>query len=315
MISPQMRRGFLGVIAVAVLSLAAGQSYAGSLLAWIAIAAVLASSLRFVMLIGELNFAVAAFFGIGAYTAGVTTTAWSLPFGVALLAAGLAALVVSVLFGYVTLRVKGPYFLLIGFAFTEAMRIAYTRSNWLGGNSGMVGVFPPEQLTGYFTTFVVVVAGALVLALLRVEHSHLGRVFKAIRDNDSVVRSVGIPVHLMKVLCFCMASFATGVAGALHAFANNVISPADFGFLLSTFALAYLKVGGEQHSLGPIAGAALLVLLASLAQTFGSSEHIFYGAAIVIGVLFLPDGLTGLVADWWKRRGAGGAATSPEDAR
>ncbi|MFY2834655.1 branched-chain amino acid ABC transporter permease [Achromobacter xylosoxidans] len=290
-------RNALTALTLAVaLGLALGTGYGASLLTWIAIAAALASSLRFVLLIGELNFAVAAFFGLGAYASGVATTLWDLPFWLALLASGLLALAVSAVFGYITLRVKGPYFLLIGFAFTEAMRILYTRSEWLGGNSGMVGIFPPNWLADRFPAFVVLVCGLLILGLIRIERSHLGSVFVAIRDNDSVVRSVGIPVHLTKVLCFCIASFVTGVAGALQAFSNNVISPLDFSFLLSTFALAYLKVGGEGHPAGPVLGAAILVLLASAAQSFGGGEHIFYGAAIVIGVLFMPRGLIGLAA-------------------
>ncbi|MBN3776654.1 branched-chain amino acid ABC transporter permease [Burkholderia sp. Ac-20345] len=292
------RYGLPAVVLAALLSVAAGSGYAGNLVIWIAIAAMMASSLRFVLLIGELNFAVAAFFGLGAYASGAATTLWQLPFAISLLASGVVALLVSAVFGYVTLRVKGPYFLLIGFAFTEALRILYTRSEWLGGNSGMVGIFPPALLGDCFPTFVVAVAGVLILLLAWIEHSHVGRVFVAIRDNDNVVRSVGIPVHAMKVLCFCIASFVTGIAGALQAFSNNVISPLDFGFMLSTFALAYLKVGGERHALGPVVGAVLLVLLASVAQRFGGGEQIFYGAAIVFGVLFMPDGVTG----WLARR-------------
>lgn len=288
------RNGGLILILAALLSLALGAGYGASLITWIAIAAAMASSLRFVLLIGELNFAVAAFFGLGAYASGVTATLWELPFWASLLASGVLALLVSAVFGYITLRVKGPYFLLIGFAFTEAMRILYTRSEWLGGNSGMVGIFPPQWLSEHFPTFVVALCGLLILGLARIEHSHLGRVFVAIRDNDSVVRSVGIPVHLTKVLCFCIASFVTGIAGSLQAFSNNVISPLDFSFLLSTFALAYLKVGGEGHPAGPVLGAAILVLLASLAQSLGGGEHIFYGAAIVVSVLFMPQGLIGL---------------------
>jgi branched-chain amino acid transport system permease protein len=297
-----LARGLAAVLAATLASLVAS-GYSASLITWIAIAAVLASTLRFVLLIGELNFAVAAFFGLGAYAAGVAATIWNLPFVVALVAGGLVALAASAVFGYVTLRVKGPYFLLIGFAFTEVMRILYTRSNWLGGNSGLVGIFPPTGLSQYFPTFVVAVASLLIFALALIERSHLGRLFHAIRDNENVVRSVGLRVHWIKVLCFCIASFVTGLAGALHAFANNVISPPDFGFLLSTFALAYLKVGGERHPLGPVAGAVLLVLLGSWAQGLGGSEHIFYGAAIVMAVLFLPEGLTGAAAKWWGRRG------------
>jgi branched-chain amino acid transport system permease protein len=291
----------LAVLAAAGLAFAL-RGYASSLLTWIAIAAVLASSLRFVLLIGELNFSVAAFFGLGAYAAGASTTLWNAPFMLAIIAGAMVALLASAVFGFVTLRVKGPYFLLIGFAFTEVMRIVYTRSSWLGGNSGMVGIFPPEWLAAYYPAFVVALAGLLILGLALVERSHAGRLFTAVRDNENVVRSVGIRVHWVKVACFCIASMVAGVAGALQAFANNVISPPDFGFLLSTFALAYVKVGGEEHPLGPVLGAVLLVLLASWAQSMGGGELIFYGAAIFISVIFMPGGIAGLVQKWTGRK-------------
>ena len=90
----------------------------------------------------------------------------------------------------------------------------------------------------------------------------------------------------------------------MHAYANNVISPLDFGFMLSTFALAYLKVGGEDSPLGPVIGAVLLVGIASWAQSMGGSEHILYGLAIVLSVLFMPKGLMGLLER--LRAGRGG---------
>lgn len=281
-----------------------GSGYTGSLVVWMAIAAVLAASLRFVLLIGELNFASAAFFGIGAYCTGYIVNTVELPFMATLALSGLLALVVSIVFGCITLKVKGPYFLLIGFAFTEALRILYTRTDMLGGNSGLVGIFPPKWLDAYYQYFATVLCFALILGLLAIERSHLGKIFIAIRDNENVVRSVGNRVFLTKVVCFAMASAVAGLAGSLHAFANNVISPLDFGFMLSTFALAYLKVGGEDSPLGPVVGAVLLVGIASWAQSLGGSEHILYGLAIVLSVLFMPKGLMGLAG--WLRAGRGG---------
>lgn len=287
--------GLVACFAVfAVASAFVGGGYASTLILWIAVAMLSASSMRFVLLIGELNFATAAFYGLGAYSAGVASTTFDAPFVVALLAGGLVAALVSALFGFVTLKTKGPYFLLIGFAFTEVMRLVYSRSNALGGNSGMVGIFPPTAIASWFPTVAVVIAGIVVVALYAVERSSLGKLFIAIRDNDQVVQSVGISVHGIKVTCFVIASFAAGIAGSLHAFANNVISPADFGFLLSTFALAYLKVGGEDSVFGPVAGAVLLVLLGSVAMGLGTGEHIFYGGAIVLAVLAMPKGIVGL---------------------
>ncbi|MFT3780096.1 MAG: branched-chain amino acid ABC transporter permease [Ottowia sp.] len=273
-----------------------GGSYTGSLMVWMALAAALASSLRFVLLIGELNFASAAFYGIGAYCTGTIANTVDWPFFVTLVLSSLLALGVSIVFGGITLKVKGPYFLLIGFAFTEAMRLLYTRTDALGGNSGLVGIFPPMWLDPYYKYFATALCFALILGMLAIERSHLGKIFIAIRDNENVVRSVGNRVFLTKVVCFAIASAVAGLIGSLHAYANNVISPLDFGFMLSTFALAYLKVGGEDSPLGPVIGAVLLVGVASWAQSMGGSEHILYGAAIVLSVLFMPKGLMGALS-------------------
>lgn len=287
---------WLGGIAAAVAAtLLVRDPYIASVVNLIAIAALVAVSLRFVMLMGELNFATAAFVGIGAYTAGATITILQWPFVVALLLGGVVAALVSIVFGYVTLRTKGPYFLLIGFAFTEAVRILYSKTPMLGGTSGMIGIFPPQALDAWMTTFIMAVSGLLILALYGLERSDFGKVLIAIRDNESVARTVGLNILLIKIACFAAASFAAGIAGSLHAFANNVISPGDFGFLLAAFALAYVKVGGEDNIIGPIVGAALLVVLGSYALGLGGDEHIFYGAAIVLAVLLLPEGITGLV--------------------
>jgi branched-chain amino acid transport system permease protein len=271
-------------------------AYSANLATWMALAALSASSLRFVTLIGELNFAIAAFYGIGAYGAGSALTLFELPFPVALLAGGIVALAVSFAFGYITLKTKGPYFLLIGFAFTEVMRILYTRSDWLGGNSGMIGIFPPEAFGQFFPAFAICVCSVLILLLYLIERSHFGKVLTAIRDNDNAVLSVGINVHMVKVACFCIGSFAAGIGGALHSFTNNVISPGDFGFLMATFALAYLKVGGEESPFGPVLGAILLVSLGNVAIGMGAGEHVFYGAAIVLSVLLMPKGVAGVMS-------------------
>lgn len=286
----------LTVVVAGIATLAVTPGYSANLIMWIAIAVLMAASLRFVLLIGELNFATAAFVGLGAYSAGVSTTILQWPFAVALLLSGVVAAAIGFVFGFITLKTKGPYFLLISFAFTEVVRLVYTKAQWLGGNSGMVGIFPPQYLEAFYITFVVVLVGVLLIALYAIEQSHLGKCFVAIRDNDQVVQSVGVNVHLTKVACLCIGAFAAGIAGGLSAFVNNVISPGDFGFLLSVFALAYLKVGGEDSPLGPVTGAILLVLLSSVALGLGAGEHVFYGLAIILSVLLLPKGVVGLLS-------------------
>lgn len=295
---------WLGGIAIVLAGTAfVRDPYIASVVNLIAIGALTAASLRFVMLMGELNFATAAFVGIGAYATGATLTILNWPFLLALLAGGAMAGLVSIVFGYVTLRTKGPYFLLIGFAFTEAIRILYSKSIMLGGTSGMVGIFPPMVLDGWVPTFIVAVAALVIFGLYVLERSDFGKILTAIRDNENVARTVGLNILLVKITCFAAASAAAGVAGSLHAFANNVISPGDFSFLVAAFALAYVKVGGEGSIVGPLLGTALLVVLGSYALGLGGGEHIFYGAAIVLAVLLLPHGITGLVSG--KRAPAG----------
>ncbi|HYM98862.1 MAG TPA: branched-chain amino acid ABC transporter permease [Aestuariivirgaceae bacterium] len=282
-----------GGIAIAT-TLLASDAYAISVINLVAIAALTAASMRFVMLIGEVSFATAAFVGLGAYGAGVATTILQWPFPIALLLGPIVVIAVSIIFGAITLRVKGPYFMLIGFAFAEAVRIAFSKTALIGGTSGMVGIFPPRFMDPWLPTFVMAVVVLFLVALYAIEKSDFGKVLIAIRDNENVAKTVGINVLFCKVACFAIASFCAGVAGSLHAFVNNVISPGDFSFLLAVFALTYVKVGGQSSIVGAVGGAIIFVLLGSYALGLGAAEPLFYGSAIVLAILLMPDGLAGV---------------------
>jgi len=268
-------------------------TYTQQLLMWSALNAVLAVALRFMLLVGETNIATGAFYGLGAYAAAVCTTKWHLPFPIALLAGGIVATAIGALFGIITLRTKGPYFMLISFAFTEVVRLIYTRIEWLGGNSGMIGVFPPQMLDAWMPALTLLLCGSLILIMYFFEMSNLGRVFKAIENNDAVVETVGLDVMQIKLLCLVISAFALGVAGANHAFVYNVISPGDFSYLVPVFALAYVKIGGDSHVGGAIIGAVLLTVLAQMLQGSGALQHILFGGAIIASMLVLPDGIWG----------------------
>jgi branched-chain amino acid transport system permease protein len=204
-------------------------------------------------------------------------------------------MLMSVVFGYVTLRTKGPYFMLISFAFTEVVRLIYTQSDIIGGNSGMIGIYPPRWLDPYYSLLVVTITTLLVGAMFWLERGPFGRLLKAIQNNDAVVESVGIDVQKTKIMCLALASFSAGIGGALFAHANRIISPGDFSFLLAVYALAYVKIGGEAHAAGAIVGAIALTLLNQYVISFGHFEHLLFGGAIVIAMLVLPSGILGAV--------------------
>jgi branched-chain amino acid transport system permease protein len=290
-----------GLAAVAGTQLAQ-DAYTISVVNLVFIAMLMSAAMRFVMLIGEMSFASAAFIGIGAYGAGIATTMLDWPFLIAMVAGPVVVIFVSIAFGLITLRVKGPYFMLIGFAFSEAVRIGFSKVDAIGGTSGMIGIFPPNALNDYLQTFVAAVSMLLLYGLYRIEKSDFGRTLSAIRDNDNIVKTVGINVLHTKVACFAIASFCSGVVGSLMAFTNNVISPGDFSFMIANFALAYVKVGGESSIFGAMGGAVFLVLLGSYALGLGAGEQLFYGSAIVLAILLMPQGFVGIVKNWQLRR-------------
>lgn len=296
---PSDKGGLFACVVCAFMAIAfvlvSNDTYYVQVVVWIATNALLAAALRFVLLIGEINIATAAFFGIGAYAAAGSSTLFGLPLAVSLVTAPIIAGILSAVFGWITLRTKGPYFLLISFAFTEVVRLIYTKSDSVGGNSGIVGVFGPLALDPWFPAIVVGLLLALLFVLYAIERSHIGRLFKAIRNNEDIPRSVGINVMAVKVSCVAIAGAALGLAGGLHAFTNHVVTPGDFTFFVAVLALTYVKIGGDSHILGSVLGAALMTLISQWLLGFGVQENIFYGATIIIAMLLMPRGLIGVV--------------------
>jgi branched-chain amino acid transport system permease protein len=266
-------------------------AYVAQIVVWVSINIILACSLRVMLLVGEVNLAVGGFFGVGAYVAAVAFLMPGLPMLVSILLGALAAGLFSLPFGYVTLRTSGHYFMLISFALTEVLRLTYTKSTLLGGNSGLVGMYPDIKA---FPLLVLAFSAATFAGFYLLDRSHLGRIFLAVAQNEKVVRSVGLHVSRIKLLCLVISSGAAGFAGSLFSFANTVIAPGDFGFMLSIYALAYVKIGGQSHAAGTVVGTVLLFALAQLAILYGAQDMLIYGAALLVAMLLMPEGIIGL---------------------
>jgi branched-chain amino acid transport system permease protein len=186
--------------------------------------------------------------------------------------------------------------MLIGFAFTEVVRLGATRIDYIGGNSGMVGIYAPQSIDPWMPALCVATCYLVVLGLYLLERSSFGLLLKATRNNEKVVESVGLSTLHIKLACFCTAAFAIGVAGSIHAYSYHVISPGDFGFLVPVYALAYVKVGGERHVLGAVIGACFLTVVAQMVQGTGSLQYIIFGGVIVITMLGLKGGILQLLS-------------------
>jgi branched-chain amino acid transport system permease protein len=133
----------------------------------------------------------------------------------------------------------------------------------------------------------------VVVALYWVETSTLGLLFRAIRNHEPLVQAVGVNVRGVKIACLAIASTAIGLSGGLQAYANSVIAPGDFSFLLSVYALAYVKFGGDGSVIGACAGAVVLTVISQYMLGLGSDQTILFGGALLAGLLVMPRGLYG----------------------
>jgi branched-chain amino acid transport system permease protein len=312
MLSDRYNQLFLLLVAASIVyCLTDPTAFFVQVILWATLAAVIGSCIRFVMLVCELNVGTAAFYGIGAYTSGCLFTLFGVPFAFTLVAAGLMGGLVAVVFGYVTMRTSGPYFMLISFAFAEIFRMLVVKADFLGGNNGIVGLFVPMAFESYYAATVVALSAIMIAVMAYLECSPLGKIFAAIKSREAVARSVGINVLAMRVLCLVISSVVAAMAGSLHAFTTHVITPNDFTFMLSVFALAYVKLGGEDHPIGPVLGAIILTLVAQYLISFGAYQQLFFGAVIAVAMLILPDGLIGRLMDFaraFRREGMSRAA-------
>ncbi|ACD20760.1 branched-chain amino acid ABC transporter permease [Paraburkholderia phytofirmans] len=298
----------VALFAAAIAWLAVSEpSYLTQLVVWSAINAVLAAGMRFVLLIGETNMASGAIYGFAAYVTAIAVTNGFDVVPLVVVTAAIAAGVLGLLFGWVTLRVKGPYFMLIGFAFTEVVRLAYTRIDYVGGNSGMVGIYAPMSLDRWMPALCVGICYLLVSGFFVAEKSSFGLLMRAIRNNDKVVETLGVSALRVKLVCFCIAALAVGAAGAIHAYSYHVISPGDFSFLIPVYALAYAKVGGERHIVGSVIGAIFLTVVAQVVQGAGALQYVLFGGVIILTMLGVRGGMLDMLG--WvacrRRRRAG----------
>lgn len=285
-----------------------------------AIYAVAVLGLHFLMgLSGQLSLAQGAFFGLGAYTAAILSTRYDLPFGITMSATVVAGLVIGLLLGYLTLRLVGHYLALATIGFAVIAHIVFLQ--WrpvTNGPDGISGVQSPTIGTMVFDQnfyyFYIVWAFLVVLGLIgwKLKRSRVGRAWLAIREDELAAASSGINVLNYKVLAFTLSTVYGGIAGGLYAHGlTHYISPDNFLFELSVTMLVMLLLGGQGSVIGAIIGAMLVTALPESLRFLDQYYLVVYGALVVLLVIYLPQGLWGLVEDRVARRRRGRRAGVP----
>jgi branched-chain amino acid transport system permease protein len=273
---------------------------------------------------GQVSLGHAAFFGLGAYAAALLGTRWDASPWLGLLVGAVLSTAVGLAIGYLSNRLRGPYFVLATIAFSQVLLIVASR--WRGFTAGSEGIPVPFR-PGFWTLGIadkrvwvyIVLALALGVYLVErwLERSRRGYQLAAVREDEDAALSLGVAARRLKVAAIAGSAALTAACGALWAQYVGFVDPIYvFSVDLSVrFALAAI-IGGLGTALGPFLGAALVTALETyLRAHFGGIGAglvgiylVIYGGALILVVRFAPQGLVGWLGDRWRRRAAGAAA-------
>jgi branched-chain amino acid transport system permease protein len=273
---------------------------------------------------GQISLGHSAFFGLGAYAAALLGTRWELSPWLGLAVGAAVATAIGLVIGYLSNRLRGPYFVLATIAFSQVLLIVGSR--WRGFTAGSEGIPVPFR-PGFWTLgiadkrvwvwIVLALAALAYLVQLYLERARRGYQLAAVREDEDAALSLGVPARRLKVAAICVSAALTAACGAWWAQYIGFVDPFYvFSVDLSVkFALAAI-IGGLGTALGPFLGAALATTVESyLRAQFGGIGAglvgiylIVYGCALIVMVRWVPQGLVGWIGDRRRRRAVGGAA-------
>jgi branched-chain amino acid transport system permease protein len=258
---------------------------------------------------GQFSLGHGGFFAIGAFTAAILSThGW--PFWLDVPAGGVVAAVAGLIVGIPVLRLSGPYFAIATLAFGLLVADVLGTANWAQGRTGIT--LNPPMLGGYtfsttdFFWVVLVVLAAGVFVAANVRGGATGRAFAALRDAQPAAQAGGIDSARYRVIAFAISTLYAGIAGGLYAHWSGYINASSFDLSLSILFIAMIVIGGLDSVVGSVLGAAFLTALQEALQNAGHAElaNPLYGAIIVVALLFLPRGLSGVAGLVQRRRRA-----------
>jgi branched-chain amino acid transport system permease protein len=256
---------------------------------------------------GVLSFGHAAYFGLGAYGAGLTLKYVAASTPLAILAGTLLGGIAGTLFGLLLVRRRGVYFAMVTIAFGQVcFYIAYKWDSFTGGYDGLRGFIRAPLDFGLFKVditnngtlfyyFVLAVFGLAAGLQALILKSPFGRTMLAIRENERRARFLGLPVEKHIWLSFSISCFFTALAGTLYALLNNFADPLGLNYIMSGNIVMIAVMGGMRTFWGPLVGAVLFVMLQDYVSSMTTNWMSFVGLVFVLVVLFFPRGLMGVL--------------------
>ena len=263
---------------------------------------------------GQISLAQAAFFGLGAYGTAIGTVDYGLPFAVALALGVASATLFGILLGFASLRLGGHYLAMVTISFQQILTLVL--NNWIGlthGPDGIRNIPRPRGFEGgrLYLALCLATLACTTWAIWRLKSARLGRAMQAVRDNEIAASTCGIDIFRTKVLAFAISSLLGGLGGGLFGGAFAYISPDQFTFGISIELLTMALLGGVQSPFGSLIGTGLLIILPEWLRFLKQVYLAVYGLAVILIMVFLPDGLWGWVTKRLRRPAPATTAAVP----
>ncbi len=239
-----------------------------------------------------ISLATAAFFGIGVYTSALLQ---ELPLPSVIVVGGLLCFLLGLLVGLIALRLRGMYFIIFTFGLSELFRHAliWYEINITGTAGRWLTSLNPE--TAYYYMLGILVVTLLITYLLR--HSKYGLAMQSIGEAEEASAHIGININMVKIITFAITAFFIGAAGAVMAPRWSYIDPRTaFNPFLSFYPVMMALFGGTGRFYGPILGAVIITVLSDMVLAdFPLYNILMLGLIFILVILFLPNGLVGLI--------------------
>ncbi len=286
-----------------------------SILIFVAIHAIIVLGL--VLLIGytgQVSMGHAGFFAVGAYTSAILSTTYGLSPWISMIVAVIFSMLMALIVGFATLRIKGHYLALATLAFGLIVyRLIFSLEKITGGTSGIRDIphlslgnkIMRSDLQYYFVVWVFVLV--IFIIINNITRSPFGLFMRGVHTDEVAVSVVGINVFVLKLKILLFSAAMAGIAGSLYAHYVTYISPDVFTIDRSILLLMMVIIGGSQYPWGGLIGSVLLILLPEFLRAYKDLAIGAYGIIAVLILLYLPGGIasiTTLIRGLkWKTKG------------
>lgn len=305
--SPKMLRSIMGLtIAILCVLPFMTDSYQVNILTVALMYIILGLGLNIVVgLAGLLDLGFVAFYAVGAYTYALLNHHFGMPFWVVLPIGGLFAAIFGILLGFPVLRLRGDYLAIVTLGFGEIIRLVLENWNDFSmGPSGIANIERPslfgmdmthEQATIYIYFLMVIFTFVTIFFVNRLQNSRIGRAWLALREDEIACQAMGVGRTRTKLMAFALGATWAGLMGVVFAAKTTFINPASFTFLESAIILSVVVLGGMGSIPGVILGALIMILLPEYLRAFSEYRMLVFGGAMVVMMVFRPQGLVSTV--------------------